>query len=107
MVSNAFISYVKGVERIDHRYIKEYSYFSKSMPKVSKESKTTHIYERMLIVFYPWVMYLLTIRITEAFGLPKPSLFCNVQRDVASLPSYSKLNSKCDSKEVTWYLLTR
>ena len=32
--------------------------------------------------------------ITKAFGLPKPSLFCNVQRDVASLPSYSKLNSK-------------
>ena len=48
-------------------------------------------------VFYPWVMYLLTVRITEAFGLPKSSLFCNVQRDVASLPSYSKLNSKCDS----------
>ena len=43
-------------------------------------------------LFYPWVMYLLTVRITEAFGLPKPSLFCNVQRDVASLPSYSKLN---------------
>ena len=43
-------------------------------------------------MFYPWVMYLLTVRITEAFGLPKPSLFCNVQRDVASLPSYSKLN---------------
>ena len=34
--------------------------------------------------------------ITKAFGLPKPSLFCNVQRDVASLPSYSKLNSKCN-----------
>ena len=33
----------------------------------------------------------LTVRITEAFGLP--SLFCNV----ASLPFYSKLNSKCDS----------
>ena len=32
--------------------------------------------------------------ITKAFGLPKPSLFCNVQRDVASLLSYSKLNSK-------------
>ena len=43
-------------------------------------------------MFYPWVMYLLTVRITEAFGLPKLSLFCNVQRDVASLPSYSKLN---------------
>ena len=55
-------------------------------------------------MFYPWVTYLLTIRIPEAFGLPKPSLFCNVQRDVASLPSYSKLNSKCDSWEVTWYL---
>ena len=49
-------------------------------------------------------MYLLTVIITEAFGLPKPSLFCNVQRDVASLPSYSKLNLKCDSWEVTWYL---
>ena len=55
-------------------------------------------------MFYPWVMYLLTVRITEAFGLPKPILFCNVQRDVASLPSYSKLNLKCDSWEVTWYL---
>ena len=48
-------------------------------------------------MFYPLVVYLLTIKITEAFGLPKPSLFCNVQRDVASLPSYNKLNSKCDS----------
>ena len=36
------------------------------------------------------------ITITKAFGLPKPSLFCNVQRDVASLPFYSKLNSKCN-----------
>ena len=34
--------------------------------------------------------------ITKTFGLPKLSLFCNVQRDVASLPSYSKLNSKCN-----------
>ena len=34
------------------------------------------------------------VLITEAFGLPKPSLFCNVQSDVASLQSYSKLNSK-------------
>ena len=34
------------------------------------------------------------IKITKAFGLPKPSLFCNVQRDIVSLPSYSKLNSK-------------
>ena len=32
--------------------------------------------------------------ITKAFGLPKLSLFCNAQRDVASFPSYSKLNSK-------------
>ena len=48
-------------------------------------------------MFYPWAMYLLTVRITEAFGLPKLSVFCNVQRDAASLPSYSKLNSKCDS----------
>ena len=37
-------------------------------------------------------MYLSTVRITEAFGLYKLSLFCNVQRDVASLPYYSKLN---------------
>ena len=44
-------------------------------------------------VFYPWVMCILTVRIAEAFGLPKLSLFCNVQRDVASLLSYSKLNS--------------
>ena len=29
----------------------------------------------------------------RGIGLPKPSLFCNVQRDVASLPSYSKLKS--------------
>ena len=36
------------------------------------------------------------VTITKAFGLPKPSLFCNVQRDVASLPFYSKLNSKCN-----------
>ena len=28
-------------------------------------------------LFYPWVMYLLTVRITKAFGLPKPSLFSN------------------------------
>ena len=40
---------------------------------------------------------ILTVRITEAFSLPNPSLFCNVQRDVASLSSYSKLNSKYDS----------
>ena len=26
-------------------------------------------------LFYPWVMYLLTVRITEAFDLPEPSLF--------------------------------
>ena len=36
---------------------------------------------------------ILSVRITEAFGLPKLSLFCNVQRDVASLLYYSKLNS--------------
>ena len=24
-------------------------------------------------LFYPWVMYLLTVKITEAFGLPKSS----------------------------------
>ena len=39
---------------------------------------------------------ILTVRITEAFGLPKLSLFCSVQRYVASLSSFSKLNSKCD-----------
>ena len=44
-------------------------------------------------MFYPWVMCILNVRITEAFGLPTLSLFYNVQRDVASLPSYSKLNS--------------
>ena len=47
----------------------------------------------LVYLFYPWVMCILTVRITEAFGLPKPCLFCNVQRNVASLPSYSKLNS--------------
>ena len=40
---------------------------------------------------------ILTVRIREAFGLPKLNLFCNVQRHVASLSSYTKLNSKCDS----------
>ena len=55
-------------------------------------------------LFYPWVMYLLTVRITEAFGLPKPSLFCNVQRDVASLPSYSKTEFKLKSRGT--YLVT-
>ena len=44
-------------------------------------------------VCYPWVICILTVRITDSFGLPKPSLFCIVQRDVASLPSYSKLKS--------------
>ena len=28
-------------------------------------------------LFYPWVMYLLTVGIAEAFGLSKPSLFSN------------------------------
>ena len=28
-----------------------------------------------LTVFYPWVRVFITLRITEAFGLPKPSLF--------------------------------
>ena len=36
------------------------------------------------------------VMINKAFGLSKQSLFCNVQRDVASLLSYSKLNSKCN-----------
>ena len=45
--------------------------------------------------------------ITNAFGLPKPSLFCNVQRDVASLSSYSELNSKsnCWNSHVLPHLL--
>ena len=30
MVSNVFISHVKGLKRIDHRYIKEHIYFSKA-----------------------------------------------------------------------------
>ena len=55
-------------------------------------------------MFYPWVRYLLTIRITEAFGLPKLSLFCNVQRDVASLLSYSKTEFKLKSRGT--YLVT-
>ena len=49
-------------------------------------------------------MRILTVRITEAFGLPKPSLFCNVQRDVASLPSYSKTEFKFKSRDA--YLVT-
>ena len=52
------------------------------------------------LVFYPLVVRFLTVRITEAFGLPKQSLFSNVQRDAASLPSYSKLNSNSYSYEV-------
>ena len=46
--------------------------------------------------------------ITEAIGLPKLSLFCNVQRDVVSLPSYSKTEFKfksCDTYLVTDWLL--
>ena len=38
-------------------------------------------------MFYPWIMCILTVRITDAFGLPKPSLFCNVQSDVTPLLS--------------------
>ena len=59
----------------------------------SSKSISKHFWHHVLSLGYA----ILTVRITEAFGLPKPSLFCNVQRDVASLPSYSKLNSKCDS----------
>ena len=40
------------------------------------------------------------IRIMEAFSLPWPILFCTVQRDVASLPSYNKLNSNSNSYKV-------
>ena len=29
------------------------------------------------LMFYPWVMYILAVNITEAFGLPKLSLFFN------------------------------
>ena len=36
-------------------------------------------------MFYSWLMHLLTVRITEAFGLPEVSLFCIV----AFLPFYS------------------
>ena len=42
---------------------------------------------------------ILTVRITDAFGLPKLSLFCNVQRDVASLSSYSKTEFKFKSHD--------
>ena len=45
-------------------------------------------------MFYPWAMYLLTVKITKTVDLPKLSLFCEVQSDVESLPSYSKPNSK-------------
>ena len=38
------------------------------------------------------------------FGLPKLSLFCIVQRDVASLPSYNKLNSN-SSHMINSYLV--
>ena len=27
------------------------------------------------VLFYPWVTVFITVRITKAFGLPKPSLF--------------------------------
>ena len=40
--------------------------------------------------------------LTEAFGLPKPSLFCIVQRDGTFLLSYSKLNSNSNSYKVMW-----
>ena len=53
-----------------------------------------HINE--LDVCFIFVFTDIYVIITKAFGLPKPSLFCNVQRDVSSLPSYSKLNSKCN-----------
>ena len=59
---------------------------------VSSKSESKYFWHHVLSLGY-----VLTVRMTEAFGLPKPSLFCNVQRDVASLPSYSKLNSKYDS----------
>ena len=41
-------------------------------------------------VFYPWVMYILTARITEAFGLPKPSLFFDYK--VMLLPCPLRVN---------------
>ena len=58
-------------------------------------------------LFYPWVMYLLTTRVTQALGLPKPCLFFKVQRDVVSLPSYSKLNSKCNCQKLCGTLVRR
>ena len=60
-------------------------------------SLTWIYYDYTVVIVLSLGHAILTVRITEAFGLPKPSLFCNVQRDVASLPSYIKLNSKCDS----------
>ena len=33
------------------------------------------------MILYPLVVCILTVRIIESFGLPKPSLFCNVQRE--------------------------
>ena len=50
-----------------------------------------HLFQSGLVLSLGYVY--LTIRITEVFSLPKASSFCNVQRNVASLPFCSKLNS--------------
>ena len=42
-------------------------------------------------MFYPWVTYLLTVKITKAFSLPKPNLFSKYK--VTSLLCYLNLNS--------------
>ena len=44
-------------------------------------------------MFYPLVMYLLTVRITEAFDLPKPSLFLNYKVMLLLCHLRVKLNS--------------
>ena len=51
-------------------------------------------------VFYPWVMLILTARITEAFGLPKPSLFSNYK--VVLLLCHLRVN--WIQIQVMWYL---
>ena len=53
-----------------------------------------------MLVFYPWVMYILTIRITEAFGLPKLSLFSKYK--VMLLLCHHRVN--WIQIQVMWYL---
>ena len=56
--------------------------------------------EKRTVLSFGWGI--LTLRITEAFGVPKLSLFCIVQKYVASLPSYRKLKSNSNSYKVRW-----